>query len=145
MCTAVIADRRPVLVTPAIEVLYDQWDAARRDWQVRILAYVVMPDHFHAVLWATEGRRIHKFLQRILTLTSRQITGGGGLWRERPRLLPLHSPTVLKAKVDYIHRNPLRRGLAVNPEEWEHSSFQQLVLGTNARLLVCDSWDAILP
>jgi len=29
-------------------------------------------------------------------------------------------------KVDYLHHNPLRKGLAVNPEDWEHSSFASL-------------------
>ncbi|MCE5198449.1 MAG: hypothetical protein ABFD54_06865 [Armatimonadota bacterium] len=58
-------------------------------------------------------------------------------------MLPLYSSEVLKTKVDYIHRNPLRRELAVNPEDWLHSSFRQLVLGIHDVPFVCDEWGEI--
>ena len=115
---------------------------ARALLDVKILAYVVMPNHFHIVLWSERGAHISKFLLRTLSITARRICPRG-LWKERPRVLPLHSQAVLRAKVDYLHRNPIRKGLVANPEDWRDSSFRQLVLGGSDATFACDDWGLI--
>jgi REP element-mobilizing transposase RayT len=142
-CTATISGWRPVLVDEALDVLYREWNAAREALGVRVLAYVAMPEHFHLLLWAEQGRSVRRFLQRTLGLTSHLLQPGGGLWKERPRVLPVSSGRLLQVKVDYLHDNPLRRGLAPGPADWEHSSYRQLVLGSAEVPFTCDSWEGI--
>ena len=139
-----VQDWKPVLVENNVKVLYEEWDGARRDWAVRVLSFVVMPEHVHLILSAEKGQNITRFLGRVFSLTSRRIINGPGLWKEKPRLLPLNSSSILKTKVDYLHRNPLRRGFVANPEDWEHSSFRQLVFRQSDVAFVCDSWDGLL-
>ena len=142
-CTATISDWRPLLYGEAIRVLYEEWQSARLALGVKILAYVIMPEHFHMVLWADDGASVSKFLHRVLSCTSRRLQPGGGLWKERPRVLPIYSGHVLKVKVNYIHENPVRRGLTENIEDWPHSSYHQLELGQTNKNFTCDDWGQI--
>ncbi len=142
-CTASVVDWRPLLTGAAVDIIYEEWDTARSATAAKVLAYVIMPDHIHAILWAELGKAVASFLRRTLSLTARRIQPRGGLWQERPRVLPIHSPSVLRAKVDYLHRNPLRKELAVNPEDWEHSSFRQVVLHASDAPFLCDDWEGL--
>lgn len=115
------------------------------DLDVKILAYVVMPEHFHIINWSKSGDMICRFLQRTLAQTSRVLAPKGErFWKERPRVVPVYSGDILQTKIDYIHRNPMRRGLVENPEEWPYSSFRQIVLGEQGEGLVCDGWEDIM-
>ena len=48
-------------------------------------------------------------------------------------------------KVDYIHANPVRRGLVTVPDDWPYSSYAQLALGAPPQWFACDSWDVVSP
>ncbi|MCX6345565.1 MAG: transposase [Armatimonadetes bacterium] len=142
-CTATITDWKPMLQGANVNVLYDVWNESRIKLGVKVLAYVVMPDHYHVILESGEGKAVTEFLRRTASLTSKRLQPGGGLWKERPMVLPIHSADVLRTKVDYIHRNPLRKELVLNPEDWLHSSFRQLVMGEIGAAFVCDDWGHI--
>jgi len=132
-----------LLTGAATRVLYEEWSAAREALVVRVLAYVLMPDHFHLLLWAEQGARVRKFLQRTLAVTSKKLEPGRRFWKERPRVLPVYSREVLQTKVDYLHGNPVRRGAVASPAEWRDSSYRQVVMGCDDAPFVCDSWDGI--
>jgi len=77
-CTATVSGWRPLLSGNAIATLYREWAAVRRALGVKVLAYVVMPEHFHVVLWSESDERVCRFLQRTLGLTSRTFQPGRG-------------------------------------------------------------------
>ena len=129
----------------AVDVLYDEWEKARLALSVRVLAYCVMPDRVHIVIWSELGDSSRKFLHRTIAQTSRRLRPGGGFWKERPRVVPIYSRRVLDVKVDYIHANPVRRGLVSSPEQWPYSSYAQLVVGAPPQGFACDSWDVVAP
>ncbi len=45
-------------------------------------------------------------------------------WKEKPRVFPMNSPEAIQQKLDYIHMNPVRRGLVDLAENWPHSSIK---------------------
>lgn len=45
-------------------------------------------------------------------------------WKAKPRVFPLTKENEIKRKLDYIHNNPVRRGLVKSPDEWRYSSFR---------------------
>lgn len=51
----------------------------------------------------------------------------------------VYSGHVLRTKLDYIHANPVKRGLVQKPEDWMHSSFGQLEMGRDG-VYTCDTW-----
>ena len=140
--TSTVQDWQPCLLDHA-EELYQQWRDGAAKHRCLILAYVVMPEHIHMVVWAEEGARVSAFTQRWLSMTARMVGTGGRFWKERPRVLAIWSRKVLGIKVDYIHKNALRRGLAVDPAGWVHSSFRQLEEGQRDVPFLCDDFDAI--
>ncbi|MDO8682520.1 MAG: transposase [Armatimonadota bacterium] len=143
-CTATITDWRPLLVGESIQILYDIWEEARQALSVKLLTYVVMPDHYHHLLWAEQGKSVSAFLQRTASLTRKRMQTNGPLFKEAPRVLAVYTPDVFETKLDYIHRNPLRKELVSEPEEWLHSSYRQLVLGCEDVPFLCDDWDGVL-
>lgn len=47
----------------------------------------------------------------------------------------------LDVKVDYIHANPVRRGLVESPEQWPDSRFRQSVLNDMSGAFIRDGWE----
>jgi putative transposase len=129
-CTFTVKDWRPLLDEIAIAILYDEWRRNSERFCVKVIAYVIMPEHVHVCLWSEKAENIVRFLQRTLGQTSKRMKPGvGGFWKERPRVFPVYSDKALAEKIDYIHANPVRRGLVERPDQWRHSSWRQIILG----------------
>ena len=45
-------------------------------------------------------------------------------------------------KLHYIHRNPVRRGLAAKPEDWKWSSFRHYKTGMRGNVEIESEWTA---
>ena len=118
----------------------------RRAWDVALWAYVIMPEHIHVVIYprATgyEMRRILVALKRPVADAAREylIRTGQTRWLDR---LTVRYPSrtvfrfwqpgggydhnifrekTVSTVVDYVHANPVRRGLATTPTDWAWSS-----------------------
>jgi putative transposase len=44
------------------------------------------------------------------------------LWQQEYHAIELYSNAVIDTKINYIHQNPVRAGIVVNPEDYLHSS-----------------------
>ena len=91
-----------------------------------LTAWVFLPDHWHAIICPTYPLTISRVVKAVKVSSMIAINHGRGegreLWQER--FLDRAQRTVkgyLKT-VDYIHWNPVRRGLVKEPEEWKWSS-----------------------
>ncbi len=113
--------------------------------QYDLWAYVIMPEHVHVVLQPQPGVRIAS----ILTTLKQSVSKRALLWlrQEAPEFLPrledrqpngqrfyrfwqrgggydrnLRTVSDVHEKVEYVHANPVRRGLSATPESWPWSS-----------------------
>jgi putative transposase len=126
--------------------LIEAIDRARQKHAFDLWAYVIMPEHVHLLIWPRESQYS---ISRILTsvkrpasikallhvrrsapaflsqMEDRQPGGrihyrfwqrGGGYDRN------LTEPKTVWAEIDYIHANPVRRGLCQTPTAWLWSS-----------------------
>jgi putative transposase len=98
---------------------------------VRILAYALMPNHWHFVLWPTADGDLSEFM-RWLTVTHatrwagyRRVHGMGHLCGARFKSFPVESSGYLVAVCRYVERNALRANLVARAEEWRWSSIGQ--------------------
>ena len=111
-----------------------------------LVAFVIMPDHIHLLvalpnegllhkfnkLWrGRSGRHIPMILERAMDAESLRVlaahANGGcryAAWKEQVRAIAIWGKAKLAAKIDYIHSNPVRRGLVGHPAEWPHSSYR---------------------
>jgi len=109
-----------------------------------VSGFVVMPDHVHAALWYPMGDSDHsKVMQTWKRLSSHYLiqyyqeknpeilsflkTSRGGreitaVWVRRFYDFNLSSHAKLKEKLDYMHNNPVKAGLADSPEKYIWSS-----------------------
>ena len=102
-----------------------------------IVAYCVMPNHFHFVLGPTQTDDLSKFMHRLTVLHSmrwhrfRGTTGTGPVYQGRFRAYPIRDETQFVFVCRYVERNPLRADLVARAEQWQWSS-----LGRDRR--ICD-------
>jgi putative transposase len=99
----------------------------RRELELECFAYVLMPDHFHLVVRQWEdGPLIRQFMTEFMRATSPRFGTDGspasGLWRERYTDTPIPGISAVMARINYVHRNPLERGLVAAVEDYPWSS-----------------------
>jgi len=95
---------------------------------IRILAYCLMPNHWHFVLWPEESEQLAAFMQRLtITHATRwqkhyDRVGLGHVYQGRFKSFPIETEEYLYRALRYVERNPLRAGLVERAEEWPWSS-----------------------
>ena len=121
-------------------------EEVRRSLTVALWAYVIMPEHVHVLLYPQYPdyamRRILAGLKRSVSVAARRHLQDSGdkQWLDRlaveypgRRVFRFWQPgggfdhNIFREKtvptvMDYIHNNPVRRGLAATPTDWEWSS-----------------------
>jgi putative transposase len=113
-----------------------------QEWlPVRLLAYCVMPNHWHLVLWPRRDGELSEFL-RWLTVTHtqrwhahRHTAGTGPLYQGRFKSFPVQADDHLLTVLRYVERNPLRANLVPRAQDWRWSSLGQRTQGTVGPLL----------
>jgi putative transposase len=126
--------------------LIDALNRARQKHAFDLWAYCLMPEHAHILLWPmlksydisdilssikqSVAKRALSFVRReapgfLRHMEDRQPNGrtcyrfwqrGGGYDRN------LFEPAAIYQQIDYLHANPVRRGLCARPEDWPWSS-----------------------
>ena len=93
----------------------------------RLLAYCVMPNHWHLVLWP-QYDEMPRFMH-WLTMThakrwhqAHQSTGTGPLYQNRYNAIPVQNDRHLLAVLRYVERNALRARLVERAEDWRWCS-----------------------
>ena len=104
----------------------DLMAAASRRVPMRILGYVLMPNHFHLVLWPQGDGDLSRWMQWLLTSHVRRYqlrhAGSGHVWQGRFKAFPVERDEHFWTVPRYVERNPLRAGLAARAEGWPWSS-----------------------
>ena len=114
-------------------------EQTRQKYCFVVVGYVVMPEHFHLLISEPQVGNPSKlmqvvkqrFAQRILRRRRKPITQGSlfegqALHVWQPRFYDFNVWTERKRieKLRYMHRNPVKRGLVLEPEQWRWSSFR---------------------
>lgn len=105
---------------------------------IRLLSYVVMPNHWHLVLWPCEDGELTAFV-RWLTHTHAMrwhahfgTSGSGHLYQGRFKAFPVDTDPYLLSLLRYVERNPRRANLVERAEEWRWSSLWRRTSGDAA-------------
>jgi REP-associated tyrosine transposase len=102
---------------------------------MRLLAYCLMPNHWHLVLWPKADGDLSRYV-RWLTVTHAQryhahyhTAGTGPLYQGRFKSFPVQAGDHLRTVCRYAERNALRAGLVRRAERWRWSSLWHEVHG----------------
>ena len=146
--TSNVVDWTPVFKhRVCVESILDSLKYLRGKNALLLHAYVIMEDHLHLVISADDvsatmgrflshtGRTIvqHCLDQQIIDALSvfrKRCTSPGRrqhqVWNRgfHPKVLKSHR--TLLQKIEYIHQNPVRKGLVKNARDWPYSSLTYL-------------------
>jgi hypothetical protein len=67
---------------------------------------------------------------------------GSPFWEPRYYDFNLWSEAKRVENLRYVHRNPVKRGLAVRPEDWKWSSFAHYATGVDGAVEIESQWTA---
>ncbi|MBB6443408.1 transposase [Phycisphaera mikurensis] len=120
--------------------------AAARFPQVEILAYCLMPNHWHLVLRPREDGVLSRFMAWLtLTHTKRwhmhqETSGEGHLYQGRFRSFIVQPGEHFVKVCRYVERNALRAGLVAKAEHWRWGSLWRWHGGTLDQTRLLSGW-----
>ena len=101
----------------------------RRQHGFVLTAWVFLPDHWHAIIYPPHPLTISRVFQAVKVSSMILINLGrresGELWQGRFFDRALRTVKEYMETVEYIHLNPVRRGLLRRAEEWKWSSVHE--------------------
>jgi putative transposase len=124
---------------------------AQQQNPLRLLAYCLMPNHWHLVLWPAEDNQLSAFLHWLtLTHTVRWLShfhcvGSGHVYQGRFKSFPVCCDEHLFTVCRYVERNALRAGLTERAEAWPWGSLWQRVQGQQPQGVTLSEWPLPLP
>ena len=138
--------RQPILGTAARrDLLLTILEQARRKYRFVVHGYVVMPEHVHWLITEPEEDDPSVVMKVVKQRFARQLNekcrrtpaAQGQLWEKAPdavwqkRFYDFSVWTEHKRieKLRYMHRNPVKRGLVDQPDQWKWSSFRAYFYG----------------
>ena len=114
---------------------------------MRVLAYCLMPNHFHLVLWPHGDGDLGRWMQWLLTSHVRRYHRhyhtSGHVWQGRFKAFPIEQDEHLIAVLRYVERNPLRANLVERAEDWIWSSLAWRAQGKRPAMLA--KWPVACP
>ena len=136
--------RRPYLADPASKSTVEEiLERTRARHNARIYAYVLMPEHVHLLINETFDISLAMFLKSFKQESSRKLKGTRDqVWQPRYYDFNVRTPEKFSEKVQYIHRNPVSRGLAAAPELYAWSSYRHYATGEQGPVSIESEWAA---
>jgi putative transposase len=156
--------RLPLLQRPRHrDLLLEVLESVRRRYRFVVVGYVVMPEHLHLLLSEPERGDPSKLMQAIKQGFARRLlrrwraansaacsTGNdprqsslwdtaldhGHIWQARFYDFVVFTEKKRVEKLRYMHRNPVKRGLVLEPQQWDWSSYRHYANGERGTVLV---------
>lgn len=134
-------DRKLLFSTPRhYDAFLDLIAEVKERCPLRILAYCLMPNHWHLVAWPSGARDLSAFCHRLSCIHSirhRRNTGtigDGHVYQDRYHAFHVRSERQYFQVLRYVEANALRAGLVTRAEDWRWSSVHERA-ATKPRLL----------
>jgi REP element-mobilizing transposase RayT len=143
--TSTIVDWIPIFTSPKyFSILIDNFKFYQLHNNLKIYSYVILENHFHMIV---SNNNLSKTMQSLKKYTAKEIienlvkdgkrdilnklelakkdyktTSIHQVWQEGFMPKEILTPKELNQKMEYVHMNPVKRGLVELPEQWIYSS-----------------------
>lgn len=124
---------------------------AKEKFGMRILAYCIMPNHWHLILYPKNDGDLQKFMGWLsMTHTQRwhahhRTAGSGHLYQGRYKSFLVQTNRYLLQLFRYVERNALRAKLVKKAENWEWSSLYRREEGSDEQKKLLSEWPIDIP
>ncbi len=163
--TSIVHGRLAIFTHPSFIIpLIDSLNFYRYQHHSKLIGYVIMPDHFHLILWPQDNANVSDFMRDFKRFTSGRITRQASLekrtewvkafeqagqdtsraehkvWQDCFWEEVVFTDEFLRQKLNYIHMNPVRAGLVDEPQKYPYSSYRNYELDDNTLIEVDKEW-----
>ncbi|MGB2833318.1 MAG: transposase [Methylotenera sp.] len=135
--TVTLIDRQSHLLTQHVNLLRQSVKKVQQQQPFEIIAWVVLPDHLHAVWtlpigdsdywgrwWAIKSHFVRNLKKHGVSVTIR-ADGSAMCWQRRFWEHTIKDEDDLRRCVDYCYINPVKHGLVKAVIDWPYSSFHR--------------------
>jgi len=145
--TSSIVDWIPVFCNEKyFEILISAVKYSQHNKGLKVYAYVLLDNHFHMIV---SGNKLSNIIRSIKSYSAKEIIEQlkkdkrhslldqfkvnklnhkrectNQVWQEGYHPQAIISEDMLEQKAAYIHLNPVKRGLVLEPEQWRYTSAQ---------------------
>ena len=99
--------------------------------KVKLLAYCIMNNHVHMLVYAEDSMNLGKYMQKLNTSYSmfynKVKNRVGHVFRNRYNSQSILNQSHLYNCLVYIHNNPVRAGIVNRPDEYKYSSYNDFI------------------
>lgn len=126
-------------------------EEGREKFNMRILAYCIMPNHWHLILSPKKDGDLQKFMGWLsMTHTQRwhahhKTTGSGHLYQGRYKSFLVQTNEYLLQLFRYVERNALRAKLVKRAEDWKWTSLYRRERGNEEQKKLLSKWPINIP
>jgi len=103
----------------------------RERYPVKLLAWCLMPNHFHLLVSPERGEDLSRWMQWVMTSHVRRYhrlyQSSGHVWQGRYKSFVVQNDTHLLTVARYIEGNPLRASLVSSSRNWCWSSHREQI------------------
>ena len=111
----------------------------KNEFDIDIIAYCLMPNHYHFLLRQNSENLISYFMQRVFNSYTKAINKkynrSGTLFEGKYKAIYVDKENYLIHLCRYIHRNPLEAKLVDKLEDWEFSNYIDWIGKRNGKLI----------
>ncbi len=160
--TSTIVDWLPIFTSETyFKILINSFKFCREEKGLNVFAYVILDNHFHLVAWhphdlsgvikslkmftaneiIAQLKKDNKrwFLNQFAFAKKRYKTKSEyKIWQEGSHPQLITSEQMLVQKIEYIHSNPVDRGLVREIQHWKYSSAANYILDDHSVLEIYD-------
>lgn len=163
--TTVIYKFLPVLTTPSFVLpVLDSLNFYKFKHQVKLLGYVIMPDHLHLLIWPYGESSISDFMRDFKKFTASRIVRQAEVEKRQDLLAAfvqagqetgrsehkvwqdsfwdkiIYTEKFLRQKLNYMHRNPIRAGRVTELDAYPYSSYRNYVHDDQSFIEIDREW-----
>lgn len=139
--TKSLCPKKPVLDLSARQIVVSAFAFALERQRICLRAFVVMPDHWHALFALREPWTLPKFMHDMMSFvgarTAALLERHHTSWQDSYYDTRVKTAKQFEFVTYYVEQNPVVKGLVEKPEEWDASSARR-------KDLVTDPWPWLL-
>jgi putative transposase len=128
--TVTLKDRQSSLLVDHVDLLRESVRYVKSRRPFVIVAWVILPDHIHAVWRLPEGDndfpRRWQLIKMLFTKKLKERTHRKtSVWQDRFWEHEIRNDEGLRAHIDYCYLNPVKHGYVLSTGDWPYSSFHR--------------------
>ena len=126
-------------------------EEAVQKYNVKILAYCIMPNHWHLVLYPENEGDLSTFMSWVTNTHTRRwhtekgTVGQGHLYQGRYKSFICQDDNHILTLIKYVEQNALKAKLVKRAEDWKWSSIWRRENGTVEKKKILSPWPILKP